>query len=280
MPHSLLGIGDNTVDTYVDHGLQFPGGNAVNVAVLARRLGARAGYLGCIGSDEAGDLLRAALAEEDVDTGRCRLRPGANARAFIGHHCGDRRFLRSEPGVRAEWGGFDRDDLAYIAGFDLVHSSVYSGIEADLGAIRNAARRLSYDFSERWTDANLAATLPALDIAFLSHPSGSDEACRDLLERCIGQGARIAVVTRGERGSIALADGVFYEQGVGPATVVDTLGAGDGFITAFLLSLLDGADPGAALAAGAANAAAVCGYQGGFGFGAPWSGRLSVNGSN
>ena len=34
----ILGLGDNTVDTYVDAGLQFPGGNAVNVAVLARCL--------------------------------------------------------------------------------------------------------------------------------------------------------------------------------------------------------------------------------------------------
>jgi len=39
----LLGLGDNTVDTYVDQGWQYPGGNAVNVAVLARRLGARYG---------------------------------------------------------------------------------------------------------------------------------------------------------------------------------------------------------------------------------------------
>lgn len=280
MTHRLLGLGDNTVDTYVDHGLQFPGGNAVNVAVQARRLGAAAGYLGCIGSDEAGDLLRAALDAEGLDTRRCRVRPGANARAFIGHDGGDRRFLRSEPGVRADWGGFDGDDLAYVASFDLVHSSVYSGIEADLAAIAQAARRLSYDFSERWTEANLAATLPALDIAFLSHPTGSDEACRDLLERCIGQGARVAVVTRGERGSMALSDGAFHEHGVSPATIVDTLGAGDGFIAAFLLNLLAGVDPGVALAAGAANAAAVCGYQGGFGHGAPWSGQSPVNGLN
>ena len=31
-PLTILGLGDNTVDTYVDLGRQFPGGNAVNVA--------------------------------------------------------------------------------------------------------------------------------------------------------------------------------------------------------------------------------------------------------
>lgn len=272
MSATLLGLGDNTVDTYVDRGLQFPGGNAVNVAVLARRLGAEAGYLGCIGTDEAGTLLVEALRQEGVETARCRILPGANARAFIGHDGHDRRFLRSERGVRGQWGTFGTEDLAYIAGFDLVHASVYGELEQHLAAIRDAACSLSYDFSERWTDANLAATLPALDTAFLSFPDASDEDCRALLSRCVAHGARTAVVTRGARGSMALSGGVFHEHGIAAARIVDTLGAGDGFIAAFLLRTLAGADIGAALAAGADNAAAVCEYQGGFGHGAPWSG--------
>ena len=272
MSATLLGLGDNTVDTYVDRGLQFPGGNAVNVAVLSRRLGARTGYLGCIGTDEAGRLLVEALRQEDVDTARCRIIAGGNARAFIGHEGNDRRFLRSERGVRGQWGEFCPEDLAYIAGFDLVHSSVYSELDHGLAAIRTAARVLSHDFSERWTDANLAATLPALDIAFLSFPNASDADCRALLGRCIEQGARIAVVTRGARGSMALSGSVFNEHGIAPARIVDTLGAGDGFIAAFLLRILEGADIGVALAAGAEHAARVCEYQGGFGHGAPWPG--------
>jgi len=271
MAATLLGLGDNTVDTYVDRGLQFPGGNAVNVAVLAHRLGARCGYLGCIGSDEAGMLLVDALLSEGVDTTHCRVLPGENARAFIGHDGHDRRFLRSQRGVRGQWGGFSVEELTYIGGFDLVHSSVYSELESDLPAIRGAARRLSYDFSERWTDANLAATLPALDIAFLSFPAASDDECRALLERCVDQGPATVVVTRGQRGSMALSGGVFHRYGIAHASVVDTLGAGDGFIAAFLLAILAGAGLDAALAAGADHAAAVCEYHGGFGHGAPWS---------
>lgn len=267
----LLGLGDNTVDTYVDRGLQFPGGNAVNVAVQARRLGAETGYLGCLGSDQAGKLLSDALRQEGVDTARCRIRAGANARAFIGHDGQDRRFLRSEHGVRGEWGTFDAEDRAYIAGFDLVHSSIYSELGDALPVVRSAARRLSYDFSERWTDENLAATLPSVDIAFLSYPSASDEDCRNLLERCIGWGAGMVVATRGARGALALAGGRFHEQAASPASVMDTLGAGDGFIAACLLAILDGAGIVAALAAGAEHAADVCGYQGGFGHGVAWT---------
>ena len=276
MTFRLLGLGDNTVDTYVDRGLQFPGGNAVNVAVLARRLGAETGYLGCIGSDEAGMLLSDALEAERVDTSRCRVRSGPNARAYIGHEGQDRRFLRSERGVRAEWGGFDAADLAYIGGFDLVHSSIYSELGDALPMIAQAARRLSYDFSERWTDEILAAALPAVDIAFLSFPNASDGDCETLLGRCVALGAGVAVITRGAAGSIALADGALHRHGVSPANLVDTLGAGDGFIAAFLMDMIGGAGIDAALAAGADHAAQVCGYQGAFGHATAWSAAGAV----
>ena len=32
----VLGLGDNVVDRYVNKGIMFPGGNAVNFAVYAR----------------------------------------------------------------------------------------------------------------------------------------------------------------------------------------------------------------------------------------------------
>ena len=45
----IIGIGDNTVDTYIHLRKKFPGGNAVNVAALAHRNGAEAAYLGFVG---------------------------------------------------------------------------------------------------------------------------------------------------------------------------------------------------------------------------------------
>ena len=59
---ALLGIGDNVVDFYKDRGEFFPGGNALNVPVLAKRYGlARAGYIGLVGNDAEGAHVRAAL---------------------------------------------------------------------------------------------------------------------------------------------------------------------------------------------------------------------------
>ncbi len=51
---SLLGLGDYTIDIYVDRGVQYPGGNSLNFAVYAKRLGVDARYMGCIGDDAYG----------------------------------------------------------------------------------------------------------------------------------------------------------------------------------------------------------------------------------
>nr|WP_283949691.1 PfkB family carbohydrate kinase [Limobrevibacterium gyesilva] len=263
-------MGDNTVDTYVDQAMQYPGGNAVNVAVLAHRLGADTGYLGCLGTDAAGDLLFNALSTEGVDLSHCRRIEGANARALIAHRDGDRRFLGSSPGVRGRYALADVD-LAYVAGFDIVHSSIYSEIEPDLARIRAVAKRLSFDFSDKWSDAVFARVLPQIDIAFLSCPGRTDAECAAVLHGCARSGVRLAVATRGADGAMALADGVLHRQGIASAPVIDTLGAGDGFIAAFLTARQAGGGVPAALAHAARFAARVCGWQGAFGHGAPWA---------
>ena len=68
----ILGVGDNTVDTYCHRRTKFPGGNAVNVAVLAHRYGAEAAYLGYVGKDESGALILNSLRQEGLDVSRCK----------------------------------------------------------------------------------------------------------------------------------------------------------------------------------------------------------------
>ena len=267
----ILGLGDNTIDTYVDRGLEFPGGNAVNVAVMAHRLGADAAYLGCVGDDQGGDLLRAALEAEGVDSARLRRRPGSNARAWLAHDAGDRRFLRSDPGVRADY-RLEAEDLAYIAGFDLVHTSIFGDLGTARDQVRTAARRLAFDFSTRTSEDILGRFTPGLDFAFLSAADRSDHEAEELVRRVISLGAGCVVVTRGAAGALAGLGAQRTRQPALPTRVVDTLGAGDGLIAGFLVAVLDGASLDEALRAGAAFAGRVCTWDGGFGHGRPWPG--------
>ena len=266
---SLLGLGDNTVDIYIDNGAMFPGGNAVNVAVQGCRLGASAAYLGCLANDVYGRLLFDALTAEGVDLSRCRRIDGENAHVLVGHRDGDRVFLKSTPGVRSSY-ELNAEDYAYLTGFDVVHTSYCSDNDSLIPSISRAAALLSYDFSDRWAKDRMDRFAPFVDIAFLSFPNRTDEECAEALREWSASGVRIVVMTRGEDGALALSDGTVYRQDILPANVVDTLGAGDAFIAGFLTTFLKGNPIPLALRNGARAAAVACGEMGGFGHGAPF----------
>ncbi|MEV6741783.1 PfkB family carbohydrate kinase [Streptomyces sp. NPDC051104] len=73
---NVLGFGDNTVDRFVDRGIDYPGGNCVNVAVFARRLGLDAAYLGVFGDDDLGTFVRTAVAAQGVAVEHSVVRHG------------------------------------------------------------------------------------------------------------------------------------------------------------------------------------------------------------
>jgi fructoselysine 6-kinase len=264
----VLGIGDNTVDIYVDQGVQFPGGNAVNIAVLTRRLGAKSAYLGCIGTDFLGGMIRDALVAEDIDISHLRVVRGPNSWSRIRHRGNDRFFDGSHPSLREDYQLQDVD-FAYVAGFDLAHSSIYSRLEDELPRLHAAAPLLSFDYSSEYDDAYIARTAPHLDIAFLSDAGRDEEACRSLARLVASYGPSQVVITRGAEGALAFDGNEFLSQGIVAADVVDTLGAGDGFIAGFLMARLQDQPASAALVRGAECAAEVCSYRGAFGHEAP-----------
>ncbi|MCB2130562.1 MAG: carbohydrate kinase [Rhodobacteraceae bacterium] len=260
----VLGIGDNTVDIYVDQGVQYPGGNAVNVAVMMHRLGASAAYLGAVGSDFLGDLVHDALEAEGIDLSRLRRTGGGNTWSRIRHDGNDRVFDGSNPTRRDTYALTD-DDYLWMGGFDLAHSSVYSRLEPDLPRLSAACTLLSFDYSSEYTDEYIARTAPDIDIAFLSASDLDDQGCDRLARSVAARGPELVVITRGAKGALAFEAGRAMHQPVLPAKVVDTLGAGDGFIAGLLNERLAGGDLAGQLAAGAGYAARVCEQRGAFG---------------
>ena len=263
---SLIAVGDNTVDVYLDQNLEYPGGNALNVAVFAARLGAASAYLGCVGDDDHGRRLLDCLALEGVDASHARALPGATGWACVSHEHGERVFLGSHPGVCRQL-RLTESDLACIAAFPLAHSSLYSGMETQLAAIRQASGCLAFDFSDNWAEFDWAALMPHVDIAFFSAAALSLEAALALAHSMRALGPSTVVVTRGAQGAIAVDAHGAHEQAGLPCNLVDSMGAGDGFIAAFLLALQSGRSLAQCLLQGAEFAAQVCGWHGGFGHG-------------
>lgn len=79
----LIAVGDNVVDYYQDQETFYPGGNALNVAVLAKRLGHESSYIGIVGNDEAAAHLLNVLKLEQVNADYIRQAHGENGMAIV-----------------------------------------------------------------------------------------------------------------------------------------------------------------------------------------------------
>lgn len=260
----ILGAGDNVVDRYPALGLYFPGGNALNVAVAAKRAGANTAYLGVVGDDEAGRVVLDALRSEGVSTERVRVAHGPNAWADVVLDGGDRVFV--DGSVEVSPFRMTDEDLAYAATFDLVHTCAGGFLEEDLSAIGRVAA-VSFDFKSHRDPAYLDPLLGTVRVASFSASDLAEDETIGLLEHATGSGAEVAVATRGRGGALALDHGRLRFQPSVATHVVDTLGAGDSFIARFLVGYLGGEDRGTTLAAAAEEAARTCASYGAFGYG-------------
>jgi fructoselysine 6-kinase len=239
----VLGFGDNIVDRFVDRGVEYPGGNCVNFAVYARQLGADSSYLGVFGEDEAGKFVRSCIEASGVDTTHCEVRRGPNGLTEIETVRGDRRFMRWNGGGVTTSDPVRLQDLDYIDTFDHVHSSVYSAVESELPILGRSKALVSFDFSTEAdfrADEYLARVCPSVDLALVSCGGMEQQQVWSELRRFSGYGAGLVLGTLGEEGAILFDGEKFFHSNAVPVagTFVDTMGCGDAYLTAFVVSML------------------------------------------
>ena len=237
-----------------------PGGAPANVAVGLAKLGIDAGFIGKVGADAFGDFLRETLQQNSVDTSY--LVSGAASRttlAFVATRSDgmkDITFYR-HPGADIQLSP-DEVDTGYVQSAVLFHYGSVSlshspSREATLQTIQSAkasGAMLSYDPNLRlmlWDNADDAKrwiweVMPYADVVKISEEEWEfvtgDAELASGIERILGLGVTLLVVTLGERGCYytnGTVDG--YVDGFA-VDVVDTLGAGDAFVAAMLMQLM------------------------------------------
>lgn len=261
----LAGVGDNVVDRYLDLGTWYPGGQALNVAVWAHRAGLSTAYVGVLGDDPAGAVVRDAIRAEGIDDSHVRVTHGPNGYADVALVDGNRRFLGSDPCVSRFC--LSRDELDWLAGFDMIHSSASSYLEDQLELMAEAAP-LSFDFSTRRDRAYIDPILRHVTVAAFSLSDLGDAETEAWLQRACRLGPRWAVATRGAADAIVYDGHRFWRQPTRATTLVDTLGAGDAFTARFLVGMLRDEPCEVSLGAAADVAAVTCASYGAFGHGA------------
>lgn len=257
---AIAAVGDNCMDVYARQGQAFPGGNAVNVAVYARRLGKKASYTGVVGNDAYGLQMRNALAAKGVDISHLHTLQGSTAITMVDLVNSERVFGEYLEGVLSQF-KLSADDLDFLCAHELIHSGIWGMIENDLPTLKNRGALISFDFSNQLTHEIVNQALPFVDYAFFSY-SQDDAYIRDYLKQARGRGCGLAIATLGDNGSLAFDGERFTTFGIVPASVVDTMGAGDSFIAGFMCAVLDGASLEACLHAGASCASKTLLYMG------------------
>ncbi|WP_433160986.1 sugar kinase [Kribbella sp. CA-247076] len=265
----LLTIGETMVSLRTARPMRLGGdahlsiaGSESNVAIGLARLGHQAAWVGAVGDDEPGRLIQRTLRAEGVDTRWVRFseesftgfiafdQPSHDITRVSYHRRGSAgSTLTSEECVAALQAATPRllhvtgitpalSDSARIATLDVVRAAAESGVLVSLDV--NYRARL-------WSRAEavvLRELVPHVHTVFASDDeldilSDGAEPVRDLLDNGIAE----VVVTAGGKGAWShTADGTLHRPAL-PVTVVDSIGAGDAFVSGYLSATLDGLSP-------------------------------------
>ena len=240
------------------------GGAESNVAVGVARLGHRVAWIGRVGADEFGVMVRRMLAAEGVEA-RVRVDPDAPTGLMVKY----RRtgtvtqvlyYRKGSAGSRLDRSDIDADlirsaRVLHLTGItpalsDTARDAVEYAVELAQAAGVTVCLDLNYR-SKLWSPEQAGPVLAGLvaraDILFATEPearlvvdgTGPAELGRALAALGPGQ----VVIKRGALGAVAVVDGEALEVLPYPVTEVDPVGAGDAFAAGYLSTLLDGGGP-------------------------------------
>ena len=256
-------IGDNCIDVYVringeEANRRYPTGNCVDTGVNLQKLGIPTAIISTTGSDADGKWMLDTLTKEGLDVSHLKIGDGQTAVTYMDMNGTDRVHGEYIEGV-LENIVFDDEDVAFAAGHDLVHTALWGMADKVLPAIKAAGcKAISFDYADRLDHPLVESTLPYVDYGFYSYHKERDAFIEGFLKDKVDRGMKIAVATFGDKGSLAYDGKDFTAFGIFPAqTVVNTVGAGDSFISGFLYGILQGWPVAECLSKGAEVSAQV-----------------------
>ena len=132
-------------------------------------------------------------------------------------------------------------DVKFLQGFDAVFTSVNAKLQDDVHLVQDLPAVVVYDFSVKdkyRTDAYFDLVCPATTLGLFSCSGESDQQIQVLLKRAIEHGCRYTIATRGSAGPVFFDGSRWYQGNIRPVDALDTMGAGDSYITAFVVSCL------------------------------------------
>ncbi len=241
----LAGSGEEIVVKVVE---EEAGGSAANTVAGLGRLGVSCGFIGPVGSDEAGGKIIDAFKADSVDISRVIRSVGRSGTVYSFVDDSGERTMYVDPGVNDAFQIGDIDPV-YLSSAKMVHVSSFAG-ESAFSAVKQIPEYLG-DYALSFSPGFLSARgieylRPLIDrcsILFLNEKEAGALAGKDVnraVEKLHKLGGATVAVTLGEKGAVVCGpEGVERAPGF-KAAVVDTTGAGDAFSAGFLYGVLKG----------------------------------------
>ncbi|QNE18056.1 sugar kinase [Kribbella qitaiheensis] len=234
-------------------------GSESNVAIGLARLGHQAAWLGAVGNDEPGRLIQRTLRAEGVDTSYLRLsdesftgfiafdQPAHDITRVSYHRRGSAgSTLTASESVTALEDSKPR--LIHVTGITpALSETARAAALAVVQAAASAGVGVSLDVNYRgrlWSRAEAAIALRELLPHATTIFASEDELDiltddPDPVQALLAAGATEVVVTAGGDGAWAhTTEGTTHQKAL-PVTVVDSIGAGDAFVSGYLSATLD-----------------------------------------
>jgi ribokinase len=215
-----------------------PGGKGGNQALAARLLGAEVDFIGCIGADDHGAAATALLRQAGVNMDHCRVTPShPTGVALIAVSADGENQIVVAPGANF---ALTEDDVP-----PQIATALIGQLEIPVPALSAAVDRC-----RGFKVLNLAPARGLPD-ALLSQADllivNETEAAFYGQEKLLSFNKRVALTLGGE-GAVMFHEGREVARARPPKVdVLDTVGAGDAFVAAIILALLEGRDDQAAL---------------------------------
>lgn len=241
--------------------IKFPGGAPANVAAAISKLGGNSAFIGKLGNDGFGDFIIENLKAVNVNTDYISRTNEANtALAFVAlKDDGERDFsfyrkpsadmLLESSEIKEQW--FNKDDILHFCSVDLIEAPVKYAHIKSIEIAKEKQCIVSFDPNVReplWDDLEeckrtILEFVPKADILKISTDEiefiTGNKNEKEAIESFFIGDVKIVILTRGKDGaSIFTKDKEVNINGIG-IKAIDTTGAGDSFIGAFLYKIVN-----------------------------------------
>jgi fructoselysine 6-kinase len=272
-PHIAF-IGDLTVDRYMNSGDIKLGGGALNSAIWAGRLGAKASVFAAIGDDREGRRILETLTRGHVDVSRIQTIHGATSAIEIFVNAqGQRRYGVWDPGTLADY-HVASGDIRFLRSCDAIAVTVYPQfvhVLDELRLVRSQKQKkplmlINYgDLGEFKGDMRVVEEYADVsDILMFGLDKDTDETFINTLRQFASDTQKTIIITLGKFGSVAYVGDEVYIQPTRELTPVDATGAGDAFLAGFLVNFRGVRTMQKSLLAGTQAAVKVLGHIGAY----------------